>query len=464
MGQGNGGPPPDTALGRFDDSRLRGVHWYWTFLAALADFLDAGSIVAGSAALTFWIPAFHLSNTTVGLVAAFSSNGISTGIGAWVGGRLGDVLGRKFIYSADLILYAIGALVIVFAIDAPMLIIGYILVGFAVGADIPTSWSLIAEFAPRKSRGKLMGLTNVFWYIGPIVMLLLSIGWAGLGILGGRLLFAVLFVVAIITWVLRRGLTESPRWSALMGRTAAVQKAESHLLEQRAAGTSGGTAGRAPDPSPPPATKPKERALALLTSRRSLIAFAIITPIYVLWGLAAGTYGFFLPHILESVGGRGTVAADGLDILWFGSAILTVIFVFMPLNDRVDRRLLYAISSAMLAVSFYMLIFFPISNPVVAIISILLFGLGQGVGLWPLQRIWSVEAFPTAVRNTAQGILWGFMRVILGLWSLYFPTFTAQAGFTVVAIVLGSFFVYNLVIGGIFGPRTQGRSLEHISA
>ena len=451
-------------LSQLDESALSSTHWYWTVLAALADFIDAGSIVAGSVALAFWVKEYNLTTTTVGLIAAFSSNGISTGIGAWVGGRLGDILGRKFIYTTDLLLYALGALVIVFANSLPMVIAGYILVGFAVGADIPTSWSLIAEFAPRRRRGALMGMTNIFWYVGPIVVLLLSIGWAGLGQLGGRLLFALLGLVALATWFLRRGLTESPRWALLTGAASEVERTQQLLTRAGDAAPVAAVAETPPSSRPAAAQVGKTRApMRLLLSRASLRAFAIITPIYVLWGLAAGTYGFFLPYILHSVGGHSAIAADGLDILWFGSAILTIVVVFMPLNDRIDRRILYAVSAAMMAVSFYMLVFFPISNTLVAIISILLFGLGQGVGLWPLQRIWSVEMFPTAVRTTAQGILWGLMRVLLGLWSLFFATFTHAAGFTVVAIVLGSFFVYNLVVGGLFGPRTQGRSLESIT-
>ena len=452
-------------LQRLDESKLSRRHWYWTLLAALADFIDAGSIVAGSVALTFWVKQYHLTANTVGLIAAFSSNGISTGIGALVGGRLGDRLGRKFIYTTDLLLYAVGALVIVLANGAPMVIAGYVLVGFAVGADIPTSWSLIAEFSPRRSRGRLMGMTNVMWYVGPIVILLLSLAFTGLGQLGGRLLFAVLGLVALVTWFLRRSFAESPRWALVVGAEGHVKRAEEQLLAGAPAGKSAGAGaqGGAAAAQPARARLSRQETIRLLTSPASRRAFAVLTPIYVLWGLAAGTYGFFLPFILKSVGGHGTVGADLMDMLWFGSAIITVVFVFMPLNDKVDRRILYAISAAVMAVSFYMLIFFPIANTTVAVVSILLFGLGQGIGLWPLQRVWSVEIFPTEIRNTAQGILWGTMRVLLGIWSLYFATFTASAGFTVVAIVLGSFFVYNMVVGGLFGPKTQGKSLEAIT-
>ncbi|WP_425594809.1 MFS transporter [Saccharolobus caldissimus] len=40
--------------------------------------------------------------------------------------------------------------------------------GLAVGINVPTSWSLIAEYASKRGRGRLMSFTNLFWYIGLI--------------------------------------------------------------------------------------------------------------------------------------------------------------------------------------------------------------------------------------------------------------------------------------------------------
>jgi inositol transporter-like SP family MFS transporter len=437
-------------LERLDDAPLKRVHWEWTLIAALGDYLDAGSIVAGGASLLAWITYFHLSLGLIGIIGALGSNGISTGIGAFVGGRLGDIYGRKFIYGVDLIIFSIGTLPIIFAVNAPMVIIGYILMGLAVGADVPTSWSLIAEFAPRKARGKLMGLTNVFWYIGPIVILLLSLAFLPLGILGARLVFASLLVVSVITYLLRRRLVESPRWSYLVGKGGYVEDAIESVGERANVNIAA-------------APQEKSRYRDLFT-KSNLKAFLFVIPIYLFWGFPAGTYGFFLPFIFKTLGAQTAAGGDFLQMLWFGSAIITVLFVFMPFNDRVDRRLLYAISAFCCALAFLILVFLPITNPIVAIANVLLFGLGQGIGLWPLQRVWSVELFPTKIRNTAQGTLWGVMRVIFGIWSLYVPIITAALGFNVLAILFGCMFLYNMIVGGLFGPRTQSKSLEQIQA
>src|SRR5882672_8572237 len=145
--------------------------WKNTILAGLANYIDAGSIVASSAALALWATAYQLSTSFIGLLGAFSANAISAGVGALIGGRLCDMFGRKKIYQYDMLFYAFGMLWLVFATQPWMIVVGFVLVGLAVGADIPASWSLIAEMAPSGKRGKHSGVAQVLWYAGPLVVL-----------------------------------------------------------------------------------------------------------------------------------------------------------------------------------------------------------------------------------------------------------------------------------------------------
>ncbi|MBV9229780.1 MAG: MFS transporter, partial [Chloroflexi bacterium] len=145
------------------DGNVTRQQWKWTVLASMASYIDAGSIVAGAIGLALWAQYLHMGPAIVGLLGAFSSNAISTAIGSLIGGRLGDLFGRKRIYTVDLLVYAFGVLWIIFAVQIWMLFVGYILVGLAVGADVPTSWALVGEFSPNRARGKLLGLTQIFW-------------------------------------------------------------------------------------------------------------------------------------------------------------------------------------------------------------------------------------------------------------------------------------------------------------
>jgi len=77
--------------------------WRNTILAGLANYVDAGSIVSGSAALALWATAYSLSPAFLGILGAFSANAISAGVGALIGGRLCDLFGRKRIYQYDML-------------------------------------------------------------------------------------------------------------------------------------------------------------------------------------------------------------------------------------------------------------------------------------------------------------------------------------------------------------------------
>src|SRR3546814_14778477 len=89
-----------------------------------------------------------------------------------------------------MLFYAFGMLWLVFAMNTWMVVTGFFLVGLAVGADIPASWSLIAEMAPNDKRGKPSGVAQVLWYPGPVVVLLMFLALSSLGLLGAGLLFS----------------------------------------------------------------------------------------------------------------------------------------------------------------------------------------------------------------------------------------------------------------------------------
>ncbi|WP_292000376.1 MFS transporter [Caldivirga sp.] len=434
---------------RFDEAKLTSAHYRWTILAAMGDFLDAGAIVAGAVSTIYWTTVFHLTPTLLGIIAAFSPNAFAAFVGAIMAGPLGDKYGRKTIYMYDLLAYFVGTVLMAAAVNYVMLLIGYIITGIAVGLDVPTSWSLIAEYAPRYKRGFLMAFTNVMWYIGPIVMLLLGIAFEPYGALTFRVVFGVLAAVALITWVLRRGLIESPRWGLVAGKTNVVESA----LKQLGEGAQQAGSQQAQQ------TQYKYKWSDIFKYKKGL---AFIIPIYIFWGVPAGTFGFFLPYFFKDIGFTTTTMAYVGDILWFITAIIGVVAVYMQLSDKLDRNVMYAVSAAICGLSFALPIFLPFSILWVALFNVIGFGFGHGMWLWPQTRVWSTELFPTEVRNSAQGFAWSWMRFALGVWSLVVPTIIAVIGYKAIAAVATSFFILNIIIGYLYGPRSQGKSLEEV--
>jgi len=413
------------------DSAVTKQQWKWSALAGMASYLDAGSIVALGAGFALFQKQFGLSDGEVGGLAAIGPNAIGCALGALIGGWLGDKLGRKRIYKWDLLVYAVGILCIALAVNKEMLFFGTVVVGLAVGADVPTSLALVGELAPAKARGKLLGFTQVAWCLGPTVVLWLALAVSKLELLGIRIVFLHLFVAAIVTWALRRGLAESARWVS---------------------------ASSAPKPH-----------LAALFTGANLRALAWTAVIYLFWNLAAGTAGAFNSYLISK-----NIPADdpnnqalgvGLPSAAFITAMVVAVLVFMPYSDRSHqtRKLLWGIGAVTQIFAYGLLIVMPFSIPVI-VVNIVLFAGGGALAGEAFYKVFSQELFPTMLRGTAQGITFGTARIAVGIWSFFVPAISNSGGLSMLATLLTLFLVISGGFGFFWMPNTSGKSLEQIEA
>ena len=207
--------------------------WRATISVAMSNYIEAGSIIAIATSLGFWQSRFGVSDFAVGLLAAVSANAFGAAIGAAIGGPLCDRFGRKAIYTYDLLVYMAGVVLAAFAVSYEMLLIAFVVTGVAVGAGVPASWTYIAEQAPPDQRAKHVGAAQLAWSMGPVVGFALAAALGPLGLLGSRLVFAHLFVVAAVVWWLRQGLQESVIWKQEASQTGARMRP---LTGQAAAG------------------------------------------------------------------------------------------------------------------------------------------------------------------------------------------------------------------------------------
>jgi len=403
-------------------------HWKNTILAGLANYIDAGSIVSGSVALALWKQTYSLSDNFIGLIGAFSANAISAGIGALIGGRLCDLFGRKKIYQYDMLFYAFGMLFLIFAAAPWMIITGFLLVGLAVGADIPASWSLIAEQAPDKQRGAHSGVAQMLWYLGPVAVLIAGYFLKPFGISGVRWLFIHLAVLALALTFLRSRMRESERWEESVAAVAAGAK--------------------------------RPGWSDVLTGRH-IGAVLYLVVMYGMWNLWAGYNGFFTPYLIEQ-NHLPEWAATVVPAGYFGIGMISILFIFMKLADKVNQRLMFAISAALHVFGMALLAIFGFKLEIV-IVHIVIMGIAGGFGAQSFFQLWSAELFPTAIRSTAQGLAFAIVRIGLGVWSLAVPSLAAN-NFTELAWILTGFLVISGVVGTIWAPRNEGKSLEQLEA
>ncbi|MQA79322.1 MAG: MFS transporter [Streptosporangiales bacterium] len=395
----------------------------------MASYLDAGSIVALGAGLALFQERFELTSGGIGVLAAIGPNAIGAAIGSVIGGRLGDKLGRKRIYKWDLLVYAVGILCIAFSFEPEMLFVGTFVVGVAVGADVPTSLALVGELSPAGARGKLVGFTQVAWNMGPVVVLVLALVLSPLNLLGIRIVFLHLAAVAVITWALRRGMSESLRW--------------------RSARDSASQAGR---------------RLKALFSGSNLRALLWTGGIYVFWGLAAGTAGIFNPYIIKTLGATGQAGSVALSCAGFLIGVVCTVLIFMRFADRSfgTRKLMWGVGAIMQIVAYALFLVLPFTVLTV-VLNIVLFAVGAALAGEAFYKVFSQELFPTMLRGTAQGLTFGAARLVLGMWSFFVPVL-ATTGIDPVAALLSLFLVVSGFLGFFFMPDTVSKSLEQIES
>ncbi|MBZ6489464.1 MFS transporter [Priestia aryabhattai] len=405
-----------------------------TITVAMSNYLEAGSIVAAAGGLTLWMKYLNLDDFKLGLLGALSANGFASAAGALLGGVLVDKFGRKLIYKYDLLVYMFGILLTMFAFNFPMLLAGYVITGLAVGAAIPAAWTYIAEEAPADKRASRVGWGQLAWSIGPAISLLLSVALAPLGILGSRIIFGQLFVIALITWIMQQQINESKIWED-------EKKKETELKSK----------GKALE-------NPIKELFTIKANRHAII---LLLGIYCFWNLVAGVMGYFMPYIYETVGGLTSTEANLLQAFLWVLTVASSYFVFIKLGDKMNRRVLYGIGAVM-GIAAWAILSLGRMGMTELLLFVILWGVAAGFGAQAFYGLWASELFHTKYRAKAQGFLFCIARVSVGIISLAIPTMITALGFKVAGLVMIGFLLIAAIIGVVMAPETRGKSLEEI--
>lgn len=401
-----------------------------TLIVSMSNFLDAGAIVAGACGLTLWVNFLNLNDSAVGLLAAVSANGFGAAIGALIGGRLADKYGRKFIYKYDLLIYMFGVLLIALSMNFPMLLIGYIITGIAVGAVVPASWTYLGEQAPKGKRCANIGWGQFSWGFAPMTIFILSIFLSNLGLLGNRIMFGILFVIALITWILQQQISESKVWKEQKEK----EKKEGYV---------------------------KAPISEVFTNKPNRQAFILSAGIYILWALVAGLQGYFLPYIFTKIGDLTNLQSNGLNAVIWLLTILSTWLIFIKKGDTWNRKILFSIGCLMQILAWLVLIFAPMGWFSLIFFDIV-WGISAGFSSQCFFALWSVELFKTQYRGQVQGIIFFLVRAGVGIISLVFPTMLTSFGFAKTGMFLVAILVAQLIIGLIYTPETRGMSVSEI--
>lgn len=388
--------------------------WWVAIVAGMASYIDAAAIISAGIAFVIYQGAIGLSAESIGLLSAALT--LSIAIGALIGGRLGDRFGRRSVFIVTMVLIAAGAALLVFSVDVPLLVLGTILVGIGTGADLPVSLATISEAAEDHNRGKLIGFSQIMWFVGILGAIVLSIFVGGMGHLGGQLMFGHVGIVAVIVLLLRLTIPESATWTAA---NAERESGERTVRAQRVG------------------------LKDILANRIYLVPFLALLGFYTLTNLAANTTGQFGTYINVNLAGLDVQTSSMIGLVGIPLGILFALW-FMKVSDT-PRRMPYYIAGVIAFVASQLVyVIFGFSIVTILLASVL-GAFGSAFAFEAIMKLWTQESFSTLMRSTAQGAIIAVARVAAAALALFTPALlaTPKLMFALVAVVVA--------VGGLIG-------------
>ncbi|MCU1262163.1 MAG: Sugar transporter [Bryobacterales bacterium] len=423
-----------------------------TIVAALGGLLfgfDTAVIAGITNALT---NTYDLSPGGLGLTVASALWG--TIIGAMLAGIPGDRFGRRDSLRVMAILYVVSAVGCAFAWNWYALVFFRFIGGLGIGGSSVLGPMYIAEIAPAKWRGRLVGFFQ-FNVVAGILLAYFSnyvIGLVGFGSNEWRWKLGVSAVPALLFLFMLYTIPRSPRWLTSKGRVDEARSVLQQIGEEDVEGELAQMVASV-DLDQSHGIEP------LFTWKYRLPLFLAISigMFNQLSGINAILY--YLNDIFAKAG-FSKVSGD-LQAVAIGGTNLLFTLLAMSIIDRVGRRTLLIIGSIGTAACLagVAAVFFSgrYENLLVWLLVgfIAFFAFSQGAVIW----VYLSEVFPNRVRAKGQSLGSFTHWVMNALISWAFPILAASSK-AVPFVFFSSMMVLQLIIVLTIYPETKGVTLE----
>lgn len=425
-----------------------------TIVAALGGLLfgfDTAVIAGTTRALT---ETYHLSPGSLGVTVAAALWG--TILGAMFAGIPGDRWGRRDSLRAMAVLYLVSALGCAFAWDWYSLIFFRFIGGLGIGGSSVLGPMYIAEIAPAKWRGRLVGLFQFNVVFGILLAYFSNyvIGLAGFGAAEWRWKLGVSGVPAAFFMLMLFGIPRSPRWLVKQRRVPEAREVlrltgEPNFEEelQDIVTSIDAEHGHGDEP------------LFQHKYRVPIFLAVAIGMFNQLSGINAILY--YLNDIFAQAG-FSKVSSD-LQAVAIGATNLLFTMIAMSVIDRIGRKTLLLVGSVGLAISLAGVTAILAMHTHQELLVWLLvgfiasFAFSQGAVIW----VYLSEVFPNRVRAKGQSLgsftHWLMNATIAGT----FPLVAARSGATPFAFFAVMMAVQFFVVLFWF-PETKGVTLEQM--
>jgi MFS transporter, SP family, arabinose:H+ symporter len=422
-----------------------------TVVAALGGLLFGFDTVVISGTTHALTELFQLSNWTLGVTVA--SAVVGTIIGSMLAGIPGDRFGRRDSLRLLALLYLVSALGCALASSWAWLILFRVVGGLAIGGSSVLGPMYIAEIAPAKWRGRLVGFFQFNVVLGILLAYLSNylIGTMGFAAAEWRWKLGIAAAPAAIFLVMLFFIPRSPRWLVKKQRIDEAREVLKSLGQ---------------DDQERELKEMVDSIDAEHTADESLFLWKYRLPIFL-----AVTIGLFnqlsginaILYYLNDIfarAGINRVSAD-LQAVAIGATNFIFTMIAMTLIDRVGRKKLLLIGAVGTAACLAGVAAIFLTQKHGELLVWLLvgyiafFAFSQGAVIW----VYIGEVFPNRVRAKGQS-LGSFSHWLMnGILSLGFPVVAAKSG-GYPFVFFAAMMVVQFVVVLLFYPETKGLSLE----
>lgn len=397
---------------------------------------------------------YGLSPGALGLTVSIALWG--TVIGALSAGVLGQRMGGRNALRVMAVLYLTSAIGCALAWNWPALVLFRFLGGLGIGGSSVLGPVYIAELAPAKWRGRLVGLFQINIVIG-ILLAYLSNYWIarfGLGAVEWRWQLGVAAVPALIFFVMLFGIPQSSRWLVTQKR---VEEARGVLISMG---------------SPDPESELREivGAVHLDRSQKTETLFARKYRLPVFLAISIGMFNqlsginailYYLNDIFIAAG--FSRMSGNVQAVIVGGMNLAATLLAMTVIDKLGRKTLLLIGSVgtALCLSGVAAIFFRNShqNYLVWLLVgyIAFFAISQGAVIW----VYISEIFPTRVRSKGQSLGCSAHWIMNAIISGIFPLMAKRSG-GVPFVFFATMMALQFIVVLFLYPETKQVTLEQL--
>lgn len=401
-------------------------------VAGMGSLLGSGIIVSLGVTLSVWEAGLNLSVFQVGLVSGILTFAIA--FGSLLTGNLTKKLGLMTLFNWLNLFYAIGALICIAAINFPMLLIGSVIMGFTSGLDLPVSLTVLSKYSPNEEiSAKLVSSSQVYWQIGVFLSFIASFIVSGIdGLIGARIVFGVLFLISILTWIWRI-------------KSRKIQRIQNNINGNQSISE----------------LSDDEVSLVDFFRKKGINQyfkiFLAIVIFYVFWNLLANTFGQFQTYVLTNTGATQT-QATGLGIL-LNIITLVINIIFSSISSGKYRNVLFVFGSLIqFAGIFGMAVLSQNGSFLIIASAIAINNIGGPFAGEAIYKVWTQETFPSNVRASIQGFINGFSRFCCGLLALITPWLVAPERIQMSMYIFATFVIIS-GLAGVYVIKEQKKIL-----